>query len=346
MLSEYSQRNRDLLLGDSNPNQLIKNKEFQRLYSFLQSHSSTIQKLIMNQTMKSFPNNSFISPSLFKKSQEYSNCITFHWLTINHLGKQFPCTLHFYCTDFKTINQSFVQSLLKSISFILSYSPRLKQYVFHFVPLPDKKTLSKNTKSFTKHMINSGCSSHTKKESIIYLWRLEEYSKVLFHECIHSFITQDNLEDHKLLQKYKKRYHLQSTTIDFEESFIELWAKIINCYYISQLYPVKNPYEYFCSLVSIEKEYCLQQAFKILSFKKDHNIEIDTHTNVTSYYLITAELFQNLIQFISSCQQLKYLYLTDKYFFYQFLRTTKKIKQKKCKVNDNSLRMSSTELKL
>ena len=64
MLSEYSKKNRDLLLGDSNVNQLLKNKEFQRLYSFLQSHSSTIQKLIMNQTMKSFPNNSFISPSL------------------------------------------------------------------------------------------------------------------------------------------------------------------------------------------------------------------------------------------------------------------------------------------
>ena len=345
MLSEYSKKNRDLLFGDSNPNKLVKDKEFQKLYSFLQSHSSTIKKLSMDQTIQSFPNNSFISPSLFKKSQDYSNCIIFHWLTVDHLKKQIPCSLYFYCKDFKTINQSLIQSLLKLISFILSYIPRLKQYIFHFVPLPDNKTVSRNAKSFTKHMINSGCSSHTEKESIIYVWRLEECMKVIFHECIHSFITQQNLEDHKLQQKYKQRYHLQSNKIDFEESFNELWAKIINCYYISQLYPVEKPYDYFCNLVSIEKEYCLQQSYKILSYSS--NVEYDTHTNVTSYYLITSELLQNLIQFISYCQQWNYLYLTDKYFLYQFLRKdTKKIKCNKCKVNDNSLRMSTIELKL
>ena len=68
MLSEYSQKNIDLLLSDSKL--FAKDKEFQKLYSFLQLHSYEIQNLTMNQTMKSFPNNSFISPSLFKKSQE------------------------------------------------------------------------------------------------------------------------------------------------------------------------------------------------------------------------------------------------------------------------------------
>ena len=342
MLSEYSQKNIDLLLSDSKL--FTKDKEFQKLYSFLQLHSYEIQNLTMNQTMKSFPNNSFISPSLFKKSQEYSNCVVFHWLTINHKKNQIPCSLYFYCKDFKNLNQSFIQSLIQSISFILSFCNQIKQYTFHFVPLPDKKLLTKNTKSFTKHMINSGCSSHTEKESIIYVWRIEECMKVLFHECIHSFITQENLEDHKVLQKYKKRYHLNSKTIDFEESFIEIWAKIIHCYYISQLYPVNNPFEYFCSLVSIEKEYCLQQSFKILSYQKE--IEFDKYTNVTSYYLITTELFNTIHQFLNFCQSFHYLYLNDKYYFYQFLKKTKKIKLKKSKLNDKSLRMSTIQIKL
>ena len=53
MLSEYSQKNIDLLLSDSKL--FTKDKEFQKLYSFLQLHSYEIQNLTMNQTMKYGP---------------------------------------------------------------------------------------------------------------------------------------------------------------------------------------------------------------------------------------------------------------------------------------------------
>ena len=41
---------------------------------------------------------------MFKKSQEYSNCVVFHWLTINHKKNKIPCSLYFYCKEFKNLN--------------------------------------------------------------------------------------------------------------------------------------------------------------------------------------------------------------------------------------------------
>ena len=91
-------------------------------------------------------------------------------------------------------------------------------------------------------------------------------------------------------------------------------------------------------------EYCLQQSFKILSHQK--KIEFDKYTNVTSYYLITTELLNTIQQFLNFCQQFQYLYLNDKYYLHQFLQKTKKIKLKKYKLNDKSLRMSTIQIKL
>ena len=323
---------------------MISEKEFQNLYTFLQLHSSKIVNLTMIQTMKKFPTNNFISHSLFKKTQVYSNCIEFQFNIVNHHQCKIHCTLYFYSKDFKTLNQNLIKALLQSVSFILSFCNQPKKFIIHYVPLPDKKLISKRQKSFTKHMINSGCSSgcssHTGKETIIYVWRIEECIKVIFHECIHSFTSQDHIEDHKLVSIYKKRYNLKSTTIDFEESYVELWAKIINCYYKSQISHSSNSFESFCSLITTEKEYCIHQAYKILSYQRERNIDLDKYTNVTSYYLITAELFTNIKNFLSFCKKFNYLYLNDKYLFCQFLHHSKKISRNKSKNKDNSLRMT------
>ena len=79
---------------------------------------------------------------------------------------------------------------------------------------------------------------------------------------------------------------------------VKSWGRILNCFYISNLYSVNNPYEYFCILLSFEIFYAHQKSLQILELKQNNNILLDDHTNVT-YYLITSELLLNFQNFLS-----------------------------------------------
>jgi len=349
MLSEYSKLIINQTMGDLTVNRYLSMKNLQQLYQFLENQSYLVQNVTMKQCKKSFPNNEFISRPLHKKTNQYNKGLQLNWLLTvdkNKIHKnKIHCSLIFYSTSYDKINPKLIQSLVDCVSFIASFSNQCNHYKIHFVPLDDKKKINPSTKSLTKHMINSGCSYKSGEEFVISCWRLEEYMKVIFHECIHSFIPHKEHANKKLLEKYKNRYQLISQQINFEESFVEVWARIIHCYYVSHLYPVNIPYQYFCSLLSVEHQYAIQQSFKLRHLKEKHQLDLDQHTNVTSYYLISAEILQDLNSFLSFTKGFDYFNLTDSERLYSFLNQLKKIKLKKNKKKDNSLRMTAIQLK-
>lgn len=331
----------------------ISSNEIFELYNYLKNHKYKINDLKMNQCMNFYPNNNFISPTLFKKTKEYNNCLNINWNIINDKNKKINCSFYFYSKSFNEINKKLLKHLIDSISFIISFKNKTHNYEIHFVPLNDKKKYNSNTKSLTKHLINSGCSTIKDIDTTIYIWRLEELNKVLFHEVIHSFINYDNYEiintnitTKKLLNKYKKRYKLYSRKIHFDEPFCETWARILNCFYISNEYHINNQYDYFCKLLSFEIFYSKQISLNILKLKEKNNILLDDHTNISSYYLITSELLNNIHNFLSFTKKNNYLYLNDIESFYIHLNNLKKINNKKQLININSLRMSCMELQI
>ena len=350
MLINYSQNLIDKYLGIIDD---ISGTEILELYNYLKNNKYKMNDLKMSQCMKSYPNSNFISPTLFKKTKEYNNCLNINWSVTNNENKKIKCSFYYYSKSFHEINKKLLKHLIDSISFIISFQNKNHNYKIYFVPLNDMKKYNSKTRSLTKHLINSGCSSIGGEGTSIYIWRLEELNKVLFHEVIHSFINYDNYETinihkntKKLVNKYKKRYKLYSRGIHFDEAFCETWARILNCFYISNEYPINNQYGYFCKLFSFEIFYSKQISLNLLKLKEKNNILLDDHTNISSYYLITSELLNNIQKFISFTKKNNYFHLNDLEPFYLHLNNLKKINNKKLLINIKSLRMSCMELQI
>ena len=341
MLDNYSQDIINKYLSNVND---INSLELHNLYDYLKSKNYKIYDFKIKQCMNTFPKNDFISPTLYNKTKEYKNCINLSWI-IKH-EYDINCNLYLYTKDFNDLNKTFfknlIEKLIKCISFISTFQNKNYSYKIHYVPLSDNKKFKKNTKSLTKHLINSGCSINREKDTSIFVWRLEEFTKVIFHEFIHSFIYHGD-GNSKLLIKYKNRYKLYSRNIDFFESYCEIWGRILNCFYISNLYSVNNPYEYFCILLSFEIFYAHQKSLQILELKQKNNILLDDHTNVTAYYLITSELLLNYQNFLKKFNTPNIFNIEE---FYEFLFLSKKINKKKLIIIDNYLRMSCMQIKI
>ena len=110
-------------------------------------------------------------------------------------------------------------------------------------------------------------------------------------------------------------------------------------------------YKYFCSLLAIEREFCLLQGYKVSKDLKDNPTRnINKDTNVIAYYIGTAEIFNNLDKFLSFCFRDKNpMYLKDQRLFNSFLVGCKKVPIRKLNKNNksyNTLRMTSIELKV
>ena len=54
-----------------------------------------------------------------------------------------------------------------------------------------------------------------------------------------------------------------------------------------------------------KRKYYLFQAQKVMYNSLKHGVDLDKNTNVTSYFLIRAELYNNLKEFLKFCRTKK-----------------------------------------
>ena len=101
-------------------------------------------------------------------------------------------------------------------------------------------------------------------------------------------------------------------------------------------------------MLAIEKEFSLYQGNKIKGFiKKSKNKNLDRDTNVSAYYLVVAEIFSNLEDFLMNCENNPYL--KDHQKCLEYLYSLETLEKRRVNVNDkyyNTLRMSVSELKI
>lgn len=195
--------------------------------------------------------------------------------------------------------------------------------------------------------INNGCCS-TLTNSID-IWRTEEIMKVTIHELFHLFNCDKTMNDNSfIINEYLLRYNITSDRVNTFEAYTEIWANILNCYFLS-----KNKYKSFVKYVSLEKQWATFQASKIYDLTNidKQSIDLNKYTNVLAYFIIRCELYDNFKIFIKyfgsdiCCKSNKY---------FEFLKNINKCKRKDKLIKEISkknfiyktLRMSCMEIKL
>jgi len=307
MLTQISNELINHFLGKSDIGSLMKDPIIRELFNSLQS-SYQNTKVKVSHNYGGFPHSDFIAASLTNKLYMRNNILTLEWQTDgrqtinNHKVRNI---LHIYGKDGEEFPNT--ELLVKAISYITSFSDRNRKITIHLCLLSDKKTLRKNQRQISKLNVNSGSNRFSMTESEICIFRREECIKVIFHEILHGIRCSELGSDEVITEKLCLKYKLEAKDILLDESYTEIWAKLMNCAFISSLSD-KDNYQHFCTLLALEKEFSIYQANKIKQFvKKSGAKNLDKDTNVTAYYLVIGEIFTVLSEFLTTCDTNPYL---------------------------------------
>lgn len=148
---------------------------------------------------------------------------------------------------------------------------------------------------------NIGCRQH----SDITIYRKEEWFKVLIHELFHNL----NLDFATVNIDYarEKLHELLNLNIkyDINETYAEIWARLILVGIASDIktsdYNEFN--KHFIQILDNEILFSIMQATKVLKYVNVMNKykEYKENTNAYAYYVFTAALMNNYLEFIKWC---------------------------------------------
>jgi len=342
MLTDISNDLIKHLLGKSDINSFLKSKLIRQLYQNINSPYQNT-KIRITQKQGSYPTSKFIANSLNQKLVQRTNIMCLQWQTKgNYPVKN---TLNIYLDDEEQPN---TELLVKAISFITSFSDRPRKITIHLCLLSDKKRIRKNQKKITQLNVNSGSNYFSDTESEICIFRREEAIKVIFHEIIHGLRFSELGSHEEITKRLCQKYNLGSKDILVDESYTEMWAKIMNCYFISSLTNSQTKFQHFSTLLALEQEFSIYQANKVKQFvKKSSDKNLDKDTNVSAYYLVVGEIFSKFPKFLMTCQLDPYIKDTNKCLDYIY--HLDKLESRRVSHNDpyyNTMRMSVAELEV
>tara|TARA_B100001094_G_scaffold143988_2_gene139498 strand:- start:1307 stop:2335 length:1029 start_codon:yes stop_codon:yes gene_type:complete len=342
MLTEISNDLIHHFLHKCDVNEYLKSQTMKYLYDSLNNQYINSQ-INLKVDFNEYPQSDFIAKSLRNKLSVHQKVYTYQWQTKSKYNVKNK--LHIYMKNDILPN---TQLLIDAISYITSFSDKPRSITVHLCLLNDKKVLRKNSQNLTPLNINSGSNRFSHTESEICIFRREECIKVIFHEIIHGLRFSDLGDNVMITEKLCQKYDLDSKEILIDESYTEIWAKILNCYFISSLTNSHTKFQHFCTMLACEKEFALYQGNKIKGFiKKSKNKDVDKDTNVSAYYLVVAEIFSNLEEFLMNCGIDPYI--KDHEGCLEYLYNLKIPEKRRVKQNDkyyNTLRMSVSELKI
>jgi len=342
MLTEISNDLIHHFLHKCDVNEYLKSQSMKSLYDILNVQYENSQ-ISMKTGFNIYPQSDFIAKSLRNKLSIHQKVYTYSWKTKSK--HNIENKLHIYLKD-DDEDLPDIQLLIMAISYITSFSDKPRNITVHLCLLPDKKILRKNSQKITPLNVNSGSNRFTDTQSEICIFRREECIKVIFHEIIHG-LRFSNIGDHDMItQRLCQKYDLDSKEILIDESYTEIWAKILNTYFISSLTNSHTKYQHFCTMLAIEKEFSLYQGNKIKGFiKKTKNKNLDKETNVSAYFLVVAEIFSHLEEFLMNCGNNPYV--KDKESCLAYLYSLDTLEKRRVNMSDkyyNTLRMSVCEL--
>ena len=183
--------------------------------------------------------------------------------------------------------------LYKRIFILYKFYNFNKTMNFHILFCPFKRFMPNNNNTFDYIHINGGYTYINGND--IYIYRYDEYSKVVLHEFIHhiniindSIFTMNNYNINKL----KDYYNISNTTKLLPgEAVVEFWACFYNLLFLSIEYciPLKE-------LIKKETLFAINQYNKLRKFNKYKLWQ--EKTNVFCYFIIKLILLYNYEKFL------------------------------------------------
>lgn len=252
-------------------------KPYQNLFNLsdVKPHSYPLSEIIHN-------NNTFISLPIQYFCE--SNDLFHHFIT--YYDGDILNTINIY-TKSKNIKPNMIKEIQRNIFVMKNLSNNKTPVFLHIIECDEKKTIPKDDEYITMDNINSGCCYPSK---YIYIWRIEDLTKVLIHELIHFYkLDIKPIPNEKLENIFDNIDY--SLFIDYTpELFTESLALIINSIIVSEKYDILN----IKNVLYYEMNFSYIQFIKILSRKK-----IKQTTSVRSYFLLKFLLLFQLDKFIN-----------------------------------------------
>ena len=219
--------------------------------------------------------------------------------------------------------ESIVQKIFHWYSFIDSYSSCSTEMDIYMYLLPHKKELpSVSSHSLGRSHVNTAFTTGCQTKTSIYIFRKEEWFKVLIHESFHNlgldFLALPEKELLRIHHQLKELFHIQLEDLRFYETYCEVWATILNTMFFSyynlsfQHVPYKKLLENIHTCLCYESFFSLCQCVKVLkhnhtkySIRSFHTYKEDTQ--VFCYYVLKSILLVFFPDFLSFCAKNKTL---------------------------------------
>ena len=199
-----------------------------------------------------------------------------------------------YYRNFKDkINIPKIQNVIKRAYKVVSNMNNIKIFNIHLILSPAKKRFEYNN-ILTAKCINSGFTYP--KGNDIFIFREEEFPKVIIHELLHHQKLIDN-QIFDIENKYKLMNHFNinnKTKLILNETIIELCALILHLSFISNEYNLDIK-----DLFIIELKYSLFKCYQILKLQQTYkNEEWYDECNIYCYIIFKTIIMFHLNEFI------------------------------------------------
>ncbi len=170
-----------------------------------------------------------------------------------------------------------------------------KFFIIHLMLSPAKKEFEFD-KIMTAKNVNSGFTYPKNNE--IFIFRKEEFPKVIIHELIHHQILIDN-QEFKPENKDKLMNHFnidKNTILILNETIVELWALIVHLTAISIEYKINIK-----TLFDLELRYSCFKSYQILTLQENYkNQKWCDRCNIYSYIIFKMIIMMNLNDFFKT----------------------------------------------
>lgn len=245
--------------------------------------------------------------------QEIEQKLSSHYLYTSTMDNH-TVQLHTH-TPKISLTERFIGELLARIH-TLSILTNQKRPVIkiNFWCCQTKKTLPIE-KSLGSHSVNSA-STYISHCHDVKVWRIEESRKVISHELFHCMGLDFHHVPDFFLRKILSVFNIVDQELLFCETYVEMWAVIINCISISEL--LENSEQYLSNLFDYERHYASFQTAKILHFfgfkkfehffnlggfehQSKHQSPYKQTSSILSYYILKSALLFRINDFIDFC---------------------------------------------